>query len=500
MSDAPPADESLVDVVERLDIGVVVFDLGWRFRYVNDAGARLAQRPRQQLLGNVVWESFPEVIGTVIESTYRRVMASGQEDSFDVHYGPLDGWFRVRAVPLVDGLAVYFTRVDDEYQRRRVARLHELILNAAGEGIYGLDADGVTTFVNPVAVKTLGYLDSELLGQHQHDLIHHSRLDGTAYPKQECPIHRALARGEMVSSRDDVFWTKDGRPVPVELVATPIVEDGRVAGAVVTFTDITEQLRAEEYRLELERLRAAEAAHVAALHHLQRAMQPPPLDTPSVELGAHYVPALDAPAGGDLYDWLPLTDGSVLVTVVDVMGKGVVAAKDALAVTHALRLLALRGVPLGELILEVDRLLTPTYPDVVATAMVARYEPGIRTLSIATGGHPPPLWLRDGGPPSYVDVAGRAIGWPDAGSDGVTRVELDAGDAVVFYTDGLIEGGRDVLIGMRTFADDADAGKRLNAVALARELVERAVSRASHRDDSLCVVLRALDPGARLTA
>lgn len=130
----------------------------------------------------------------------------------------------------------------EELERRT-----ELILRCAGEGIYGLDREGLTTFVNPAAAQMLGWTAQELIGKPQHAIIHHSRADGSSYPRQECPIYTAFKDGKVHRVEDEVFWRKDGTGMPVEYVSTPIVdEDGALAGAVVTFNDITERKRQQD--------------------------------------------------------------------------------------------------------------------------------------------------------------------------------------------------------------------------------------------------------------
>jgi PAS domain S-box-containing protein len=124
-------------------------------------------------------------------------------------------------------------------------RQSSLILSRAGEGIYGLDRDGRTTFVNPAAGRLLGYDPAELTGRLMHEVLHHSRPDGRPYPDDQCPIYAALQDGQVHRVSNDVFWRKDQSGVPVEYVSTPIVEEGVVTGAVVVFRDITERREAE---------------------------------------------------------------------------------------------------------------------------------------------------------------------------------------------------------------------------------------------------------------
>jgi diguanylate cyclase (GGDEF)-like protein/PAS domain S-box-containing protein len=123
----------------------------------------------------------------------------------------------------------------------RLGRRHEMVLKSAGEGIFGLDLDGNATFVNPAAARMTGWEAEELVGRPQHEVLHHTKTDGSPYPREECPIQAALEDGATHRRDDEVFWRKDGTSFPVEYVSTPIRQEGEVVGAVVTFKDTTER-------------------------------------------------------------------------------------------------------------------------------------------------------------------------------------------------------------------------------------------------------------------
>ncbi len=123
---------------------------------------------------------------------------------------------------------------------------NELILAAAGEGIYGIGTDGLATFVNPAAVEMTGWTTEDIIGQPMHDLHHHTRPDGSPYPREECPIYAAFKDGKIHHCDNEVFWRKDGSSFPVDYTSTPIIENGELAGAVVVFRDITERKQAEQ--------------------------------------------------------------------------------------------------------------------------------------------------------------------------------------------------------------------------------------------------------------
>lgn len=122
-----------------------------------------------------------------------------------------------------------------------------LLLNSTGEAIYGIDLQGNCTFANPSCLKMLGYQNIEqLLGKNMHKLIHHSYPDGSPMPVEICRIYKAFRAGKGEHSDDEVLWKADGTSFPAEYWSYPQIIDGKVHGAVVTFTDITERKKSEE--------------------------------------------------------------------------------------------------------------------------------------------------------------------------------------------------------------------------------------------------------------
>ncbi|MGE5239410.1 MAG: PAS domain S-box protein [Chloroflexota bacterium] len=138
---------------------------------------------------------------------------------------------------------------------------NQLLLEAVGEGLYGVDGNGRVTFINPAALEMLGHEAHELIGKPIHDLIHYQKADGSPYPFMECPMYRALKEGRKYHVAEDIFWKRDGRSFPVEFVCTPIREEEAIVGSVVVFIDITERKKMEE---ELMRARKLESVAVLA--------------------------------------------------------------------------------------------------------------------------------------------------------------------------------------------------------------------------------------------
>ena len=121
-----------------------------------------------------------------------------------------------------------------------------LMLASTGEGVFGVDLEGLCVFINPAGARMIGFEPAQVLGQNMHILTHHSHGDGAHYPMDDCPIYNAFRRGEPCRIDSEVFWREDGSSFPVEYSSYPVFDQGQVRGAVVTFVDITERKRAED--------------------------------------------------------------------------------------------------------------------------------------------------------------------------------------------------------------------------------------------------------------
>ena len=129
-----------------------------------------------------------------------------------------------------------------------------LLLDSAGEGIFGVDQEGKIAFINPAASRLLGYEPDELIGEGIHDKVHYARPDGSPYPLEDCPMYRSYTEGTSAQVNDEVLWRRDGTSFPVEYTSMPVHKHDKVVGAVVTFADITTRKKMEE-KLAAEQLR-----------------------------------------------------------------------------------------------------------------------------------------------------------------------------------------------------------------------------------------------------
>ncbi len=146
--------------------------------------------------------------------------------------------------------------------KQQLEHQHALILDSVADGIYGVDLEGHATFINRAVESITGWSAEELIGRNQHQLLHHTRADGSHFPGKECPVYHTFRDDQARYVDDDIFWCKDGSSIPVEYSSTPLRNaKGEVSGAVVVFRNITERKRAAEE----SRLHQSEMAHVARL-------------------------------------------------------------------------------------------------------------------------------------------------------------------------------------------------------------------------------------------
>jgi len=146
-----------------------------------------------------------------------------------------------------------------------------LILESTADGVYGVNTHGCVTFISPAACRILGLSSESVIGKHIHPIIHHHHADGQPYFVTDCPTNQTLRKGEVVTTTDEVYWHADGHPVPVIYSTHPMIRDGRIVGAVVSFMDVTERRAMEDAREQAlqaaEKLASVKSEFLANMSH-----------------------------------------------------------------------------------------------------------------------------------------------------------------------------------------------------------------------------------------
>jgi diguanylate cyclase (GGDEF)-like protein/PAS domain S-box-containing protein len=237
---------------------------------------RIIFAPLTELRNSWILVMLPSIILSIIVTLFfsfslSKPLTELRDAVSEVGKGNLNTRVKIKSRDEIGDLADYFNKMVDNLKRTTTSidnlereiterkqltkklehssSQNKLILDSAGEGILGIDIQGNHTFVNLAATKMLGYEVDELIGKHSHSAWHYKKPDGSPYPKEECPIYKALKDGTTHRIYNEVFWKKDGTNFPVEYTSTPIQEEGKIVGTVVVFNDITERKQVQ-HKLE----------------------------------------------------------------------------------------------------------------------------------------------------------------------------------------------------------------------------------------------------------
>jgi two-component system sensor histidine kinase VicK len=238
---------------------VCTHDLRGTLLTINTHGAETLGNKVEDMTGHNLAEFIVPEKQSALPAYLKKIGETGEAQGL-LHLSHADGEIRVVAyrnklivvpgrAPYVLGFGVDISeQVRAEGRLRTLTRQSDSILASVGDGIYGIDLEGKVTFVNAAAMQMLGYKQDEMLGCVMHELIHHTRADGTPYDSIDSPIRKSLANLATVRVSNEIFWRKDGTSFPVEYVARPQIDsqstdsDGlKPLGVVVAFTDTTER-------------------------------------------------------------------------------------------------------------------------------------------------------------------------------------------------------------------------------------------------------------------
>ncbi|WP_246399447.1 PAS domain S-box protein [Geomonas silvestris] len=241
-------------LIDCIPIPVFYQDVAGRYLGCNKAFEEVVGVTKRELVGRSMIDPalpqlqvFAETVDSAIDRTEIRetetLYADGRRRSVIMYQ---------TAFPAADGsqggviaalLDITELKVAQDAHGQAMRKL-QLILDAAGEGIYGIDLAGYVTFANPAALKMVGWQQEDLLGKH-HSVLHHASGSEPFCVASGCPMHQALNDGLTRQVTDYSFWHQDGTSFPVEYVSTPILENGTLVGAVVIFKDTTERKQTE---------------------------------------------------------------------------------------------------------------------------------------------------------------------------------------------------------------------------------------------------------------
>ena len=257
--------------------GVSIHSTDFEIVNVNSVLCEMLGMTREELIGKKCHEVFHHKSNPIEECPLLKTRGSGKREYVELFEESIGGgtWLSVATAPMRNDSGeiiniIHVVRNISEQKKAEAAlrgALHhnELILNNAGEGIFGVDTEGLITFINPAAASMLGCIPAKVTGKSFHILWHHTSEDGTPLPEIECAIMTTARTGLSCVVKDAVFHRTDGSRFPVEYVGKGIIDQGKCRGAVVIFRDVSKTRETEQQiQHQLENL--------AALHEIDLAI------------------------------------------------------------------------------------------------------------------------------------------------------------------------------------------------------------------------------------
>ncbi|GLY95062.1 SpoIIE family protein phosphatase [Actinoplanes sp. NBRC 103695] len=404
-----------------------------------EAGAPDGRRGRD-LIGTTISGWFPRSVGSDRWDLYARVLDTGEPA--DVPPFPsFDSVFSARAHRVGGSLLITWTRHADAGQADRVDATERLGNLGWGE------ADLVGGVVRWSDQLYRIYERDPELGP-----LSQAELDAITLP-EDLPLRTAAEEAFARFERIDLTLRVrlNGRIKHLRTVADAARDaTGRPLRVFGIVQDLTERENSATRLAEVERQLADHRRDLAAEHALAATLQQiilpipeSPLELPGLKVALRYLPAgQESLVGGDWYHAAEAGDGSVLLAVGDVAGHGTHAATTMAQLRHALRALAVVTTEPAVLLGHLNRLtceLERDSPELAATAVIARYDPGARRLTWAQAGHPPPLLTRAGRTLPLVRPHGCMLGVIEDAEYATATLDLSTGDVLLLYTDGLVE-------------------------------------------------------------
>jgi PAS domain S-box-containing protein len=229
------------EILESISDGFFALDSGWCFTYINKQAASNLGFKTEDLIGQNLWEKFPQFMGAELELKCRKAMTKKQPQELEVQGPVTRQWHNVRVYPSEEGISVYWQDITLRKQSENEIKLQSLMLNAVGDSIVATDANGYIIYWNESATKTYGWKESEVLGCDIREII---------VPKESKNesdlIMNKLIKGEHCSG-EFMFNRKDGTVFLAEVTQRPVVnQHGKLIGTIGVSRDCTSRKQAEE--------------------------------------------------------------------------------------------------------------------------------------------------------------------------------------------------------------------------------------------------------------
>lgn len=272
ISERKHTEQEFRGLMESAPDAMVIVDIKGVISRINQQTEAMFGYPRDELIGKNVETLIPlrfrkyhnKNIANFVDNVRIRAMGAGlelyglrkdgSEFPVEISLGPIE---TLEETLISAAIRDITDRKKSEHLLKDKEVRIRLLLDSTAEAIYGLDLQGRCTFCNSASLQMLGYENAaQLMGKNMHQLIHHTRKDGSVYTEAECQICQSSIKGKKIHVIEEVLWRADGTSFPAEYWSHPIYQNEKPIGSVVTFLDISERIMAEmELKESEERFR-----------------------------------------------------------------------------------------------------------------------------------------------------------------------------------------------------------------------------------------------------
>jgi PAS domain S-box-containing protein len=242
----PPSGSRTTGILDRITDAFFALDDEWRFTYLNDRAEQMLDASRAELVGQVIWDEFPETIETQFPAGFHLAIETQEPVAFEVYHRPLDTWFEARAYPSESGLTVSLRDVTERKERQRDLSQYQTIVEAVHDGVFTVDENDTVTFANEAVESTFGVAPEDLIGEHVEAVPQSASIDEDGIADIGHAIDQ-LRRGDTDEYRLEFTYTGPERDMRTGESRMVPIGDGEIAGVVRDVTEHREFERVVTY-------------------------------------------------------------------------------------------------------------------------------------------------------------------------------------------------------------------------------------------------------------